>query len=257
MHNFTPLQYLKKFKICNKLEALIGSNSNNNIANLNLLYTINRENYLHLLQSEDPKITYECSNNIAKGVVHLIQNDKNFLKETIEYFANEYQIDFHSLHVAIYAVNIGHLLGFEKDKLIQLALAALFMDTGLKAVNEEITYATLSPNELKEEHLQLHPQYSVNTLEHNQIHNPYIIEGILHHHERYDGSGYPKGLQGREISPFSSILGICDTFDALTNERPYRKRLSYFEALKFMLNDASMRNKFNNSYLKIFLKSLV
>ncbi len=74
------------------------------------------------------------------------------------------------------------------------------MDIGLKSVNDNITDATLSLNELKEGHLQQHPQYSINILEYNHIHDPYIIEGVSHHHERYDGSGYPKGLQKREIS---------------------------------------------------------
>ena len=257
MQDVTQLKSLKEFKICKNLEILIRKNSRNNLANLDLLYTVNRENIIHLLRSEDSRITYSCSQSIAMTIVHLIKADKDFLKDTIKFFANEYQIDFHSLHVAIYSVNIGCLLGFDEKKLVQLTLAALFMDIGLKAVNANITDSTLSLHELKQEHLQQHPQYSINILEHNHIHDPYIIEGILHHHERYDGSGYPKGLQEREISPFSAILGICDTFDALTNERPYRKRLTYFEALKFMINDPSMKNKFNISYLKIFLKSLL
>ena len=256
MQDLTQLKSLKKLKICKKLATFINANPDNNLANLNLLYTVNRENFIHILRNGDAQTIYSCSQGIVAAVVHLIENNKDFLKESIKFFANEYQIDFHSLHVAIYAVNIGNLLGFNEQKLKQLALAALFMDIGLKSVNTNITETTLSLHELKEDHLHQHPQYSINILEHNHIHDPYVIEGILHHHERCDGSGYPKGLQEREISPFSAILGICDTFDALTNERPYRKRLTYFEALKFMLSDTSMQNKFNNSYLKIFLKSL-
>lgn len=257
MQDLTQLKSLKKFKICKKLEILIHANSGNNLANLNLLYTVNRENFIHLLRRGDTQVTYLCSRSIAMTIVHLIRSDKKFLKNSIQFFANEYQIDFHSLHVALYAVNIGNLLGFDKEKLMQLALAALFMDIGLKAVDANITDATLSLNELKKEQLEQHPQYSINVVEHNHIHDPYIIEGILHHHERYDGSGYPKGLKEREISSFSAILGICDTFDALTNERSYRKRLTYFEALKFMLSDASMQKKFNHSYMKMFLESLL
>ena len=257
MQDLTQLKSMKKLKVCKKLKSLIDANDANDLANLNLLYTVNRENFINILHNEDPRVVHTCTKNIASVIVYLVQNNNNFLKNNIKFFANEYQIDFHSLHVALYAVSIGTRLDFDEEKLIKLAIAALFMDIGLKFVDEHITDATLSLKELKEEHLLQHPQYSVNILEHNHIHDPYIIEGILHHHERYDGSGYPEGLKGREISPFSAILGICDTFDALTNKRPYRKQLTYFEALKFMLSDSSMKDKFNQSYLKIFLESLL
>jgi len=257
MKDITQFKSLKKFTACIHIKRLVALNGNNNLANLHLLYTVNRENFIHLLHDEYTQKASQCSKNIATTIVYLIKNNKRFLKDTIENFANEYQLDFHSLHVAIYAVNLGNFLELEEKELINLAIASLFIDIGLKVVDENITDKSLSLDQLKEENLQQHPQYSINILEHNHIHNPYVIEAILHHHERYDGSGYPKRLQGREISQFASILGICDTFDALTNERSYRKRLTYFEALKFMLNDHSMQGKFNTHYLSIFLKSLI
>ena len=78
----------------------------------------------------------------------------------------------------------------------------------------------------------------------------------MQHHERYDGSGYPENLTEKDISEFASILAICDVFDALTNNRPHRKEHSSFEALKMMMKDSSMINKFNQRYLKLAIKSL-
>lgn len=59
---------------------------------------------------------------------------------------------------------------------------------------------------------------------------------VAEHHERYDGTGYPKGLKGEEISIFGQMAGIADVYDALTSDRPYRKRLEPSEALKRILN---------------------
>lgn len=61
---------------------------------------------------------------------------------------------------------------------------------------------------------------------------------ILHHHERIDGQGYPFGIQGNTIDEYSKILSVCDAFDAMTNHRVYRHRLSYAEALKELKNNA-------------------
>ena len=78
----------------------------------------------------------------------------------------------------------------------------------------------------------------------------------MHHHEQYDGSGYPEKLKEEDISVYASILSICDVFDALTSERPHRKQYSSFEAIKMMIKDDSMANKFNHKYLQLLLKSL-
>jgi len=187
MSELTQLKPLKKVNMCKRLAKLIYENNHDSVANLNLLYTVNRENFIHFLRSgNNPQETHKCSENIAVAVVYLVKNEKDFLKNSIEFFVNEYEIDFHSLHVALYAVSIGNLLKFEEEKLIQLALAALYMDIGLKIVNDKITDETLSINELKAEHLQLHPQYSVNLLTHNYIHSPYVLQVLFEHRWKFD-----------------------------------------------------------------------
>jgi len=105
--------------------------------------------------------------------------------------------------------------------------------------------------------IQKHSQYSVDILNQNKIHDPYIVNAVMHHHERFDGSGYPNQLTGDEISNFAAILAICDVFDALTNNRPHRGNYSTFNALKMMMRDTDMVNKFNQKYLNIFLKSFL
>jgi HD-GYP domain-containing protein (c-di-GMP phosphodiesterase class II) len=105
--------------------------------------------------------------------------------------------------------------------------------------------------------VQKHPDYSVEIVMKNYIHDPYIIDAIKHHHESHDGNGYPDGLSGNAISEFSSIICISDVFDALTNNRAYREKHSTFDALKIMMKDETMVNRFNQNYLKVFLQSFL
>ncbi|MDQ1337456.1 MAG: hypothetical protein QG617_423, partial [Campylobacterota bacterium] len=97
---------------------------------------------------------------------------------------------------------------------------------------------------------------SVEIIKQNHIHDPYILDAVMHHHERYDGSGYPNNLTKGDISDFASILAICDVFDALTNSRAHRKNYSSFDALKMMMRDSEMVNGFNQRYLHLSLKLL-
>jgi len=242
---------------CTNIRSFVVINLDLNKKILELLYKVHSVNYTYLLAEhykEDAKL---CLESIIETIIYILTEKKDFLKDTIKYFSHEYKLETHSLHVAIFAVNLGIALKFPHEKLLQIGVAGLAHDIGVKSIDENILHkdSQLTPAEIALIHH--HPQESALITKHNHIHNPYIIDAITHHHERYDGSGYPGKLVRKEIGEFASILGICDTFDALTNERPYRKRFTYFEALKFMMKDESMINKFNTDYLKAFLKSLI
>jgi HD-GYP domain-containing protein (c-di-GMP phosphodiesterase class II) len=81
-----------------------------------------------------------------------------------------------------------------------------------------------------------------------------ILDGIKHHHERLDGSGYPDGLKIKRISEFGQILAVCDVFDALITVKPYRGAYSTFNALKLMRKE--YKDRLNVKYINIFIKLL-
>ena len=246
-----------KHLTCSNLEHYIQINIDLNPKLIDLLYKIHKKNYPKLLEQHYNEKTTECVHNIVHSIVSIIQQKKDFIKNTVQYFSNEYELETHSLHVALYAVNLGNLLHFNQEQLLHIGVAGLLHDIGLSTIDKDvITHnEVLNPSQLNI--IQQHPKKSVSIAEHNHIHNPHILNAIMHHHERYDGSGYPDKLVEQEISRHAAILAICDVFDALTNDRPYRKKFSYFEALKFMIKDETMSNKFSTQYLQAFLKSLV
>lgn len=82
-----------------------------------------------------------------------------------------------------------------------------------------------------------------------------IAEYVLAHHERWNGSGYPKGLKGEQIPLKSRIIAVADAFDAMISERPYKNSLSREEAVKELIKNAGVQ--FDPELVKIFVKKVV
>lgn len=136
----------------------------------------------------------------------------------------------HSRKVRAYAVALAESLGLPSDKVAVIGHAALLHDIGKIGVIDQILKkkGKLEPEEYNS--IKSHPQLSKTIVEHISMLAP-CIPAILHHHERYDGTGYPAGLKGEAIPLEARILAIADAFDAMTSLRPYRAPLSFKEAI--------------------------
>ena len=137
----------------------------------------------------------------------------------------------HSERVAHYAGKVGEKMGLGFEELRQLEYGAFLHDVG----KLEILRGTLNKKEpLSKAEWDLvhqHPLWGAEILKPIKTLQP-IIPMVIHHHENFDGSGYPDGLKGEEIPFFARILRIVDSFDAMTTNRPYRRALSVKEALQ-------------------------
>ena len=143
----------------------------------------------------------------------------------------------HSLRVGYYATVLGRLLNLRGDELQMLQWAALLHDVGKIGIRDDVLkkQGKLTPDEFK--HIQEHPVRSHRVVQ--QV--PQLaaaLDGILHHHERYDGSGYPAGLKGEEIPLQARIIQIADVFDALTSSRSYRPAYDWRKALDILREEA-------------------
>jgi len=244
---------------CKSLKYYIKHNKDNLEKTLNFLYEINTKMFTEFLNSKENQIDVDCVESLVRSIIFMIKSDQNYLKNTITHFANENELELpiHSLHVCILSVNLGNIVKLNNEHLSALGTAALLHDVGIKKINESIMLKSEKLSLEEVESLHQHPQYGADIVKHNQILDPYVIDAITHHHENYDGSGYPDNLYARHISDLASIVSISDVFDALTNDRPYRKAYSSFDAIKMMMKDESMVNKFNHKYLQYFLQSLM
>lgn len=137
----------------------------------------------------------------------------------------------HSARVAGLSLLIGKQLGLPKEDLKDLEIACLFHDVGKIKTPDSILLKPhqLSPAEYKE--MTQHVDYGASILSWAPSLSKYI-PSTLHHHEWYNGKGYPKGLSGDDIPQFAAIIAIADSYDAMTSDRPYRKALSKEQALR-------------------------
>jgi HD-GYP domain-containing protein (c-di-GMP phosphodiesterase class II) len=137
----------------------------------------------------------------------------------------------HSFRVAKYSLAIGEELGIDRQQRNDLEISGYMHDLGKIGISELILG---KPGKLTSEEFRLIQQHPVFT---DKILQPIklparILNGAIQHHERMDGTGYPCGLKGKEISLFGRIIAVADVFDALTSKRPYRDALPVEEALR-------------------------
>lgn len=136
----------------------------------------------------------------------------------------------HQKNVAYLSVAIGQALGLSEDKLKCLETAALTHDIGKIGIPSEILNKPGSLSHLEFEMIKTHAQAGYDILK--QVHFPGpVAEIVLDHHERLNGSGYPRGLQGDQIRLETKILSVADVIDAMTSLRPYRAALGLDMAL--------------------------
>ena len=139
----------------------------------------------------------------------------------------------HSKRIAMYADEIAKIVKLTDSEREILRTSALLHDYGKIAVREAVLTkkGRLTPEEF--EHIQSHPEFTRRILEKiNFSRNLKDVPRIAGaHHEKLDGTGYPMKLKDKEIPKLSKILAVCDVFDALTSQRPYRDRMTFYKVL--------------------------
>jgi len=136
----------------------------------------------------------------------------------------------HSKKVSEYATAISQVLDLSEDRIATIRAAALLHDIGKVGIPDSILNKAGTLTEEEWEQIKAHPQVGVEILRH-VINLVNCLPAILHHHERYNGDGYPYGLKGDGIPLEARILAIADAYDAITSSRPYRERLSPRQAI--------------------------
>jgi putative nucleotidyltransferase with HDIG domain len=159
----------------------------------------------------------------------------------------------HSHRVTEIAQAIGHELGLDQESLQKLKIASLLHDIGKLGIPEEVLD---QPGRLKASmfaNIRAHPVKGADIIKHIKPLAD-ILPAIRHHHERYDGKGYPDGLADDEIPLAARIISVADAFDAMTTDRPYRKAMSIEKAATQLLMDKN--KQWDEKIVKALLKAI-
>jgi len=140
----------------------------------------------------------------------------------------------HSLGASIWAVALGRQIGLSRHDLRSLSMGCMLMDVGKLRIDPRLlqTDHELSKEDMAE--LASHVGHGLEIVQDSGILNQDVLDIVAHHHERYDGSGYPDGLRRDQIPAFARIAGIVDTYDAMTSNRSYAPAVSPSDAIKML-----------------------
>ena len=156
----------------------------------------------------------------------------------------------HSARVAKISLRIGKRLGLSEADLRDLEVACLLHDVGKIKTPDVILLKAAKLNQAEFKEMMQHVEYGASILSWAPSLAKYI-PSTRHHHEWYNGQGYPDGLQGDDIPLFAAIISIADAFDAMTSDRPYRKAIFKEEALRRIAR--MTRTQFRPELVEVFL----
>ena len=160
----------------------------------------------------------------------------------------------HALQVAVLLASFGRELGYSREQLTYLGQVGMLLDVGKLRIDEQILNkaGNLTPAEFEE--VKRHVQYGLEIVESSGVAHPDLVSGVAEHHERLNGSGYPRGLPDAEISPIGKMAGIVDSFSALTSFRPYAQPVSPYDAMQMLQGWAD--TYFNAGLVELFIQAI-
>lgn len=160
----------------------------------------------------------------------------------------------HSVDVATISMILAKQMGMSKKEIYEIGVAGLLHDVGKTKVPLEILN---KPGRLDADEFAIMKQHSVfgyRMIKDNPDFNEKVCLGVLQHHEKINGSGYPMGVNEKQISPYAKILSVADIYDALITERPYKQAFSQRDAVEMIM---SMTGELDMNAMKSFLESMI
>ncbi|HBD94354.1 MAG: hypothetical protein A2015_00340 [Spirochaetes bacterium GWF1_31_7] len=191
---------------------------------------------------------------IALKLIVLADKFKNSIIRYISVHNPDYPVlVLHGINSTLIALIGGINLKYDTVQLEKLAVSALLHDIGMFLLPEELLNKSGKLTDDEFTSIKNHTALAYKLLSKLNFDKD-VLDGIVQHHEQFDGRGYPRKLKGSEINQFALIISIADSFDAQISKRTYREAKSSYNAMKEVISNAN--NKFDSHILKAFLMSL-
>lgn len=242
----------EELRIVEKIKDILSDNEIPPQRKAKVVYKSSVDLTYNLLRRPTQKNIKEYKEGIFDLVDHLLVNDElsNYL---LDITSHDYSTYTHSVNVGVYSILLAK--AFFKDSkrhnLQELAAGFFLHDIGKVNVDSKIINKPGRLTDAEMGVMKTHPSQGYRILwDANQLSEESKII-VLQHHERHDGSGYPRGLKGNEIHIYGKICSVADVYDALTSKRPYKDEVKPFEALKIMKEE--MINHFQKDIFEEFV----
>jgi len=194
--------------------------------------------------------------NIVEKVIDKISEvgDKNIFLNLINIVDKTKYLPTHVLNATILGLLLGKEINYPESKLKLLGTGILLMDIGMVFIPMSILERETKLTDEEYNKIKTHTVLGYKAVVQENNMSPEVGRVCLEHHERWDGTGYPRNLQKQQISEYARVAAIVDTYEAMTRKRVYRDRMMSFEAMRAILTEGS--TKFDPDILKVFLRMM-
>lgn len=205
--------------------------------------------------------SWKLSDQAVNETVGILQDmvDEIFFAKNPIYDVREFKTEknynyYHAVNMATISMIMGTDLRLRKEELKTLGMCAAFCDIGLNSLDQELLGKkdALTENEIST--IRKHPELGFSMIKKKYSIHSRVGQGVLQHHERWNGTGYPKGLAGDKICLYSRIVAIADVYDALISVRPYRPAVAPYEAFEFIMANGGIL--FDPELVKVFTRKV-
>ncbi|PSL44438.1 HD-GYP domain-containing protein (c-di-GMP phosphodiesterase class II) [Salsuginibacillus halophilus] len=172
--------------------------------------------------------------NVVEKVMEDLQNSEEALSLLSDAFAYDSYIFTHSLNVTMYTLRLAMAHGYNRQELRAIGMGAILHDIGKMQLKPEVLHKTGKLDDHEFEHIKKHPEMGFLMLKDQPNISLLTAHCAYQHHERLNGSGYPRGIAEEAIHPYAKILAVADVFDAVTSNRVYRKAMLPHEGMEIL-----------------------
>lgn len=191
---------------------------------------------------DQPKLSGRCSlpdlgtsfRNIFGEIMVDISAQKNVLVNLSHLHVMDGYFFHHAVNVAVLSGIIGMAKGYNRNQMLDLGVGALLFDIGMTQLPKDLLSKRTSINDEERQRIQFHSEEGFTLLRNQPNISVVSAHCALQHHERFDGSGYPRHLKGNEIHEYAQIVGLADFYDALISPRPFRSGYTPNEAVEYL-----------------------
>lgn len=210
---------------------------------------------------EGKKVSYILDNQsqeigkLVDGLLEAILDSKEMLTVlTDSYIYDEYLYQ-HSFQVTLYSIAIAKELGYSYKEIKLIGIGAILHDVGKLQIPTSILF---KPGKLTDEEYEMmkqHAQFGFDILRNLHTISLLVAHCAYQHHERLDGSGYPRGLVDKDIHPYAKIIAVADVFDAVTSDRVYRNKMLPSQGIQLIESGSGVM--FDAKVVEAFKRSIV
>lgn len=217
-----------------------------------ILYQASANCIIDMFEAPEAAANLERSRNLIKHMLSFVADTPHTLEALQTIAGTNFYIFAHSVQVTALSLLMHEkLFNVDPDEMIDVGIGSLIHDYGMIFITDKILDKSDALSDVEYYKVKQHTQKGFEFLKNSGKFGEVALTIVRHHHERYDGEGYPAGLKGDQIPRSAQISAICDVYSALTLNRSYRKAVSHAEALKTMTTEAQ-NGAFNIELFKGF-----